>query len=497
MFANLYDALVLVLFFGFTIFVHEFGHFLAARRAGMLIDTFSIGFGPAIWKKKIRGTVYKIGIIPIGGYVALPQLDPSSMELIQGKSEGSEKDGKAEEKAEFRDIPPISASKKIFVSLAGAAGNMLLAVVLAWVIYLSPEVTAQKMGAFVGSVATNSPAYERGLRPGDQILSVNKEPVTTWNEFFIECHLKGGTSNELALVVRSNGRLSTITLPTTKKESGIQVVEGIDKAMLCVVMKVFPDSPAKRAGLETADIVKEFGGTRVTGPDHFILLVAERKEQETPITVDRKGKLVNLTVKPAFDQKEGRTLVGVKVSPGIEGSAMPWMEYKKPMDQIKGDARGIIRILRALVSRHEAGQAAGALGGPVMIITTLWISIKISMLNAVGFMRFLGVNLAILNLLPIPVLDGGHIVFALWEGITHRRAHPKLVSVLVNTFASLLIAAILILTFRDFLSMPRLIKAFNKMRKIEEAQKANRASAGPTNAPAMTNSEDAAETESP
>ena len=85
------DVIVLVALFGFTIFIHELGHFLVALRCGMVVDTFSIGFGPALWKRKIRGITYKIGWIPVGGYVALPQLDPSGMETIQGKEKGEKK----------------------------------------------------------------------------------------------------------------------------------------------------------------------------------------------------------------------------------------------------------------------------------------------------------------------------------------------------------------------------------------------------------------------
>jgi Zn-dependent protease len=121
-----------------------------------------------------------------------------------------------------------------------------------------------------------------------------------------------------------------------------------------------------------------------------------------------------------------------------------------------------------------------------MIITWLWVSIKISIFNAVGFLRFLNINLAILNLLPLPVLDGGHIVFCLWEGITRRRVHPRLVNALTNLFAVLLIGAFVLLTFRDFRRAPRMFKGLRGLFGREDAAEVQQREPAvwPTNAPA-------------
>lgn len=470
---NSYDALALIVLFGFTIFVHELGHFFVARRCGMIVETFSIGFGPAIWKRKVNGIVYKLGCIPFGGYVALPQLDPSGMETIQGSNGETQK----------RDIPPAPPSKKMLVSVAGAGGNILLAFALAWIIYLSPETATDKAGTLVGYVATNSPAYLAGLQPGDQIVAVNGEPITTWNEFLVECHLGAGKSNTVDLAVTSGGESRVVTVPVGTKESGIRAIQGVDKAMLCVVTDLKSGSAADVAGFKPGDIVKEFGGVRVAGVEHFVVLVAERDNQRTPVTVQRYGKAINLVVTPKFDADRGRAVIGVVVSGAFEATVMPWMEYRRPMAQIMGDTKGIVRILRALVSKHEAGQAANALGGPVMISVMLWISIKTSVLNAIGFIRFLNVNLAILNLLPIPVLDGGHILFAAWEAAVRRRVNPKFMSVAVNACAALLIGAILILTFRDILRTRGLYRSFNKLQAAEQ-QTTNAVPDKPTNAAA-------------
>ena len=452
------DVAVLVVLFGVTIFVHELGHFVVALKCGMLVDTFSIGFGPPIWKRKYKGILFKLGCIPFGGYVALPQLDPAAMSAVQGKGNGDGEEPR-------REIPPIAPGKKILVAVAGAVGNIILAFVLAWVIYASPEMTAEPDGSIplVGYVDLESPAYERGLRVGDKIVSVKGEAVATWHDFSV-LSLLAGESDDVDVVVDRAGEQLHLAIPTTKNEMDVYAVEGVEKAFLCVIGDVFPGTAAEEAGLQVGDILVSFDGVRVASSSHFVSLVPERGGRAVPVVVERGGKAVELSVTPRFDPDKNKALVGVSVRSALSMAVMPWMQHRNPWHQVKGDAMGIVRILKALVTPREARQAAKGLGGPVMIIAALWISIKVSILNAVGFLRFLNVNLAILNLLPIPVLDGGHIVFSLWEGITRRRVNPKVANTLVNVFATVLIGLLILLSLRDVLRAPRMLKAFNAAR---------------------------------
>lgn len=442
--SNVFCVLVVIVLFGITIFVHELGHFLVALRCGMVIDVFSIGFGPAIWSKKHKDIVYKIGCIPFGGYVAIPQLDPSSMDTLQGQEDGKQD----------RNLPTVSPWKKILVSIAGGCGNVLFGTVLAWIIFFSPDIVPDEKGAVLGHVAEDSTAYESGLRPGDEILKVNDEPVSTWTEFIIECHLVSGRSNRVRLTVKSGEEVKKMDLPTVMKGEGVQRIDGIGKAHPCQVGSVVAGSPAKKAGLKSKDIIRKFDGEKIVGSDHFIYLVGKSRGKEVPIVVERKGGLTELMVKPRYNPEHDRVMIGIHFS---QMYMLPWMQYKKPMDQIRYDAKGIFRILRALLSRREgeAKQAVNALGGPPAILLMLWASIKISILNGIGFIRFLNINLAILNLLPLPVLDGGHIVFSLWEGISRRKIHPKLVNALVNVFLVLIIGLMIFLSIRDIVRFPR------------------------------------------
>ena len=442
------DGLVLFILFSFTIFIHELCHFLTARKFGLVIETFSIGFGPAIWKKKHKGITYKIGWIPFGGYVALPQLDPSGMQKIQGQEGDGAKPG-----ANGR-LPAISPWVKILVSVSGVVGNVILAVILAWVIYATPGAKTAQGDTVIGFVSEGSAAYEAGLRPGDRILEVEGEPVRSWHDFTVETVLRTSPSNAVALTVESRGDTRTVEVMTSETEDGQAFVEGILRSAKCMVKSVMPGSPAEDAGLKSGDIIISYDGEPVAGTGHFIEMVAKSGGEPAPISVEREGSEIETVVTPRFDPEEQRPLIGVRLEP--TQIILPWMRYKDPWRQIKGDAGEITRILRALVTPRESKKAAGALGGPVMIITWLWLSIKMSIFNALGFLRFLNVNLAILNLLPIPVLDGGHIVLSLYEGVTRRKVHPKLVNIVVNIFATLLILVFVILTFRDVLRLPRI-----------------------------------------
>jgi regulator of sigma E protease len=449
---NIYWGLLLLILFSFTIFVHELGHFLVAVRCGMVVETFSIGFGPAIWKRKVRGITYKIGCIPFGGYVALPQLDPAGMQHVQGRGE-----------CVHERLPEVAAWKKILVSLSGVTGNIILAVILAWVIYLHPKALTAGDQPLQLDVDPASEAYASGLRPGDVVQAVDAERVHNWNEFLTECHLGGGTRHTLDLRIKRDGKVLTVSVPTAEVNQGFQTVEGIRPAAPPPVFgDVRPDSAAEEAGLEAGDRVLTFNGTPVRDWIHFVDLTRDVGEQKVELLIERHGETFVQGVTPRYDPLYEKAIIGVGP---VESMTPPWMQHKRPLAQVRHDARGILRILRALTSRREgvARRAAGALGGPPMILAVLWASIKVSFLNALGFIRFLNINLAILNLLPIPVLDGGHIVFALWEVVTRRKAHPRLVNILVNICAVLLIGLMLVLTWRDvFRIFPGLSDLFDR-----------------------------------
>jgi regulator of sigma E protease len=420
---NAYTLLVVLLLFGVTIFIHELGHFLVARWCGLTVDAFSIGFGPAVWKKTFRGVVYKIGVLPFGGYVALPQMDP-----------GSDQPGGEGQK---RELPRVAPWKKILVALAGVTGNMILAVVIAYVVHAGGKSFAPPEGRVVlGYVETNSPAYGAGVRIGDVIESVNGKPVRSWEEFILAAALAPEPALQIA---HRAGGASDLALPT-EEFMGSRYIPGLAPLNYCYVLRVQPGSSAEAAGLQSGDKIVELAGEELFSREHLMDVVAAHASLTVPVVVERAGERVAMQVTPVWDEAVGRARIGIEFNQ---------LDVKKPWAQIKAHAMLIVRLLKALVTPHEAKAAAGAVGGPIAILTMFWLYVQSSFIMALWFTCLVNVNLAVLNLMPLPVLDGGHILLSLWEILTRRPASYRVVTFVWNVTAVLLLALFAMLTWRD------------------------------------------------
>lgn len=471
MLITLYTIAVVALLFGITVFVHELGHFLVARWCGLVVDVFSIGFGPALWQKKHKGVTYKIGCVPFGGYVALPQLDPSGTALVQGSTTET---APAADKEPPRQLPPISPWKRIAVSAAGAVGNIILAVILAWAVWIigKPATPAEK-SATVGYVAPDSLAWQAGLRIGDEVLTVNRESVKSWIDFLMACSRYASVD----LLIRRHTGNATIRIATEKGMFGEQTLRGVDGRSLCMVLSTEPGMSAERAGLQRGDIITDFDGTTIISRAQLIALVGERKGKASPIKVRRNNEIVSAMVTPDYDRKTDQVRIGVQFN--VTDVEFDEIVHPTPWSQIKAHSSAIFRSLAALTTPGQAGPTARAIGGPVAILINYYYIVRVSLMVAVFFTAFLNVNLAILNLLPIPVLDGGHILFALWEVVTRRPAHAKVVSVVTNAFAVLLIAVFVYLTGRDLLRFTPIGRQMNRWMESRQ-EKTDPAAATPT-----------------
>ncbi len=445
--SHIYVTLVVILFFGITIFVHELGHYLVARWCGLVIKVFSIGFGSPIWKREVDGVVYKIGWIPFGGYVSLPQLDPAAMEAVQGSESADDEDEEPQE-----PLPPVAAWKKILVSVAGATCNVLLAVVIAWIVYLvGMPATTISQEAVMGYVSPEKPAYAAGLRIGDRIVSVNGTPVTDWGEFIQEA----ATYDEVELEVKGidDEQPRTLTIPTEEWEYGVRMVGGIDACGEVAVGAVRPGMSAAKGGMLKDDVIKTFEGKTVLSPGHLIALVAKSPDRAVTVEVEREvdgvAAMLSLTVTPEYDPVEERPLIGIEFRKERDQVGSSAKIHPLPMKQLKHHASMILRVLKKLVTPKQSARTARMVGGPILIIVSYVGMIKASLMLAVWFTGLLNINLAIINLLPIPVLDGGHIIFSLWELIMRKPIKARVVNALVNVFAVLIIGLFAFLSLRD------------------------------------------------
>ena len=451
MMALLY-VLAMLLLFGASIFVHELGHFLAARAFGMVADVFSIGLGPALWKRKVGATTYKIGWIPFGGYVALPQMDPNSFLEGERSESGGREDGSADRRPptiDRRALPRVSPWKKIVVSVAGAAGNVVFAFLLATVVWwVGKPSSMQERNAVVGFVATNSPALALGVAVGDEILAIDGQPVATWQQVLEKTTL-APAARPLVLRLRArDGAERDVALATEKSPVGVWMLPGLDGMDPCHVAAVYPHSGAAAADLRPGDRIVRFDGQDVFSRAHLSQLVEAAAGRPAAVEFLRAGQTLSASVESTWDEGLQRHLIGIQFNT-LADLDYAALSHPTPWAQVQNHAGAIFSFLRALATPATSGVAAEAVGGPVLILLMLWLMLKSSFVLAVWFTGFLNVNLAIINLLPLPVLDGGHVVVGLWEAVARRPASARVVNALANLFAVFFIGLFLLLTFRD------------------------------------------------
>ena len=432
--------------FSATIFVHEAGHFLVAKALGLVADAFSIGMGPALWQKKIGETTYRIGCLPVGGYVALPQLDPNS--FLEGPADGDGGEDPAKADPPPRRLPPIPPWKKVAVALAGAAGNIVFAFALGVVVWLAGKpCELAETNNLVGFVAREGgTAWQQGIREGDAILAVNGTPTANWEEIFSAVALSSG--NEARLSVVRGGETFDVAVALADSPLGVKCIPDLDGENPCLVAAVYPGSAAAAAGIAPGDRIVSFGGVEPRSRSHLARLVDEAAGTETDIVLLRNGRPIASRATPQYDPALERALIGIAFNTRADLD-FARKSHPTPWAQVKSHAGGIFRFLKALSTPKTAGAAAGAVGGPILIFAMFFTMLKLSFVMALWFTGFLNVNLAIMNLLPLPVLDGGQVVFGILEMLRGRPLPREVTNRLVNTFAMLLIGLFLLLSYRD------------------------------------------------
>lgn len=440
--------------FGITVFVHELGHFLAARYKGLHVDRFAIGFGPKIFSFKRGGVEYAVCWIPFGGYVSLPQMAP--MEMVEGKSD-----------VEVKELPPISPWAKIVTAFWGPAFSFLLALTCATLLFFigKNENTTLKTTT-VGYVEAGSPADQVGIAPGDKILKINDKVVTHWSKNGDGGILQAiilSSGKTIKLEVEQNGQVKTFDLkpvanPELEGLRGLGFESPDNRYMPLVVGGIITeDAPAALAGLKPGDQVTHVNGQPVYSMAH----VSERIQKSgdsVSLTVLRGGQTKEVTLTPRLELSTGRIMLGVRWKNDFTELA-----HVSPITQVNDSVVTMGRTLFALVS-PSSDVGVKHMSGPVGIFDVLRKLLLKDFRDLIAFCVFFNVNLAILNLLPIPILDGGHITFAIIEWITKRPVHVKVLYALQTSFFILLIAFMLFVSFHDFGRIGKDIK-YNKEAK--------------------------------
>lgn len=505
-------VLFVLFFFGFCIFIHELGHFLAAKWRGLHIVAFSIGF-KKIWGKKINGVEYRIGWIPFGGYVDLPQID----------STGIPKDENGNE------LPKAKPLDRMIAAFAGPLFNVLFGFALACVIWIwgIPQDTPKMRSIVVGYIQENAPEYAAGLREGDKIIKVNgRNFYSTWGEFAREAIFSVGN---IVLTVERDGKQFDVSY-ILKENPEVMASEKIGYPFFRprIPVKIYPlaGSVAAKAGLKNDDEILSINGKNILNHEDFInLLRSDAGPVPMNITVLRDGVKQSIeNVKPlpiendkgsysmgvVFDNKiplvavnvlddSGASLAGVKkgdtfvsingkdidifrtlqesvlnsngeplkvrllrdgkeleltITPKLYkyydiGVQFVTLNYPNPWEQFVSVIDMTAKTLRGIFSQ-ESTIKTSHLSGPIGILRAIGISVYYgSFMHGINIIVMITFSLGLINLLPIPVLDGGHITIAALEGVFRRPMPAFIIQGLTYVFVVLLISFMVFVTFFD------------------------------------------------
>ena len=393
------SILAFVFVIGVLVFVHELGHFLAARRIGVRVLVFSIGFGPKLLKVRRGDTEYCVSAIPLGGYVRM------AGENTEDRRTGAPDEFLSKTKWE-----------RFQVLIMGPAMNIVLAVVvMTFVLYQGVDMPLyESEPPVVGTVAEGSAADQVGIRVGDRIVSVAGRVVETWQEMQLE--VRPRADREIAVAVRNADGIRELQV-TPDSQTSFELGDlGIGPVMRPQIRSVAAGQPAAAAGIEVGDVIAAVEGEAVASEE---LIKRINAHADRPLTLSiRRGEMRrDVTVTPALVGDVG--LIGVSVSPyevrSIDPGLIDAFGYSL---QRNYEWSGL--IFQTLVGLFTAETSPRQLVGPVGIAQLSGGAAEIGFVALLSLMSLISLNLGILNLLPIPVLDGGHIAIMALEGASRR-----------------------------------------------------------------------------
>lgn len=443
--------IAVVLLFNFMIFVHELGHFWAARRRGLYADRFQIWFGRPIWQKTINGVRWGIGWIPAGGFVSLPQMAP--MESIEGKATLP------------NDLKPVKPIDKIIVAAAGPIFSFLLAVVFAVVVWIVGIPVGTSDTTVVGYVPPQSPAAKAGLMPGDKVLAVDGKPVTKWvgNMEGVYEFIATSENDAISLLVERSaptGETQRLTITSSferaetnwYRRSSLRSIGQILPEKTAVVGAISPQSPAALAGIRTGETITALNGTPLHHP--IAVSLASAKGNPLHLTVTSSdGTSRDIDVTPRYpdnwtaDMKGAAPLLGLAWGrTTLEGV----YEHPTPWQQITESLSWMGKTLEKLFT-PKSDVGVEHLSGPIGIGSFLYSALNApdGWRLALWFAVILNVNLAVLNILPLPVVDGGHVMLGLYEIVFRHPFNTAVLNFIQMAFVFLLMGLFIFISLKD------------------------------------------------
>lgn len=451
---------------GILVLVHEWGHFIVARKLGIRVLKFSIGFGPKIFGVKKGETEYRVSLIPLGGYVQLFGEDPEA-----------EAHGDAGLEHEILSQPDAFSAKplpsRFATVLAGPMMNLVLAfffMPIAFMIGRQVPVFMDKPPVIMG-VQPGSPAFLAGLQKGDRILSINKKETDNWENVlnWVIMH----ADKEAKVTLNRNGKneeflIKTGFNPNVRQKMGYWGVEpfyfwGDDP----IVGGFSPSSEALKAGLKIKDKITAVNGQPVSSWTELTQVIRASEGKALILDVNREGKALTLSMTPKYDEGAKAWLLGITKFDDPELLTQKRYEFFSAFKEGTRENLKLAGLTGQVVGQLVTFQLSyKTLGGPVQIAQATAAAARTGWGDLVYFLAFLSLQLGIMNLLPIPVLDGGHLFFMAIEGIRRRPVSLKIRSVSQQVGLVLLLTLMVLVTFNDIESVWGFGKIWQKITGI-------------------------------
>jgi len=402
--------LAFVVALGVLVTVHEFGHFWVARRLGVKVLRFSVGFGKPLWSRRSRDgeTEYVIAGIPLGGYVKM--LD--------------EREGEVAPEELHRAFNNKPVATRIAVVVAGPLFNLLFAALVFWVVFVSG---VHGVRPLVGGTEPGSVAARAGFVSGDEILKVNGQPSPTWDTVRLAAFNAALDHARLALEVRgADGAVSERTIDLSAPSKAVEPADILKDLGFqawtppAVLGRVMPDSPAAKAGLRAGDRVTAVDGQPISDWLDWVKYVRGHPDKWIETQVQRDGQALTLRVRPAAKEIRGKVYgqVGVRL-PDDALEKLDAVRRYGPLEAVGAAVHRtwemsalMLRVLGAVVTGHAS---LDNISGPLTIAQYAGESASLGLVEYLGFLGLISVSLGVLNLLPIPILDGGHLMYYLIE----------------------------------------------------------------------------------